>query len=105
MTFEIPTDAKPIGYKKLVEIFDIPTIPHFCWSYISSKYEKKTSYITDQNLIIYIYPSHSVYPNHLFEHLEFALKHEGLNLYILKKVLQKISQPPFIEYVTKNVPK
>ncbi len=88
---EIPEGATPLGYKKLVETFNLKTIPHFCWSYASPKSERREFHFKDQNLTLYIYPNTYHQPSDdVFEDLEFALKHEGVNLYILKKVLVQI---------------
>ena len=40
---DVPHDAIPIGYKKLVEDFNLNSIPHYRWSYVSPKWEKENS--------------------------------------------------------------
>jgi hypothetical protein len=102
--FKIPSDAQAIGYKKLIELFGIQAIPHFCSSYSSSQCEK-VEFHHIENLIIYLHPASASLPDDVFKHLEFALKYEGLNLYILKKVLQKLSLSTIMEYLSKNIPK
>lgn len=87
---EIPETADALGYKKLVDLYDLKTISHFRWSYASPKWEKKKLYFKDQNLMICIYPPSYRLSSNVFEHLEFALKNEGINLFILKKVLLQI---------------
>ncbi|MEI8300130.1 MAG: Fic family protein [Chlamydiota bacterium] len=96
---EIPEGAEPLGYKKLIEVFHLKTIPHFCFSYASLKWEKREIYWKDYSLTIYIYPSSCRLSENIFEHLEFALKHEGLNLYILKKVLLEINPTEITTYI------
>ncbi len=100
---DVPDGAKAIGYKKLVELYDIQTIPHFRWSYVSSKSERKVLHFADQNLILYIYPSSYNLTENVFDHLEFALRNEGLNLFIIKKVLNKIGSLEITNYI-KNKP-
>lgn len=97
---EVPVGAKPLGYKKLVEDFDLKVIPHYCWSYVSLKSERRNCYFKDQNLTLSIYPNTYARSDNVFEDLEFALKHEGLNLYILKAVLKKLEPSKIATYVS-----
>jgi hypothetical protein len=97
---EVPVGAKPLGYKKLVEDFDLKVIPHHCWSYVSPKSERRQYYFKDQNLTLYIYPNTYARTDSVFENLEFALKHEGLNFYILKQVLTKLKPTDLVTYIT-----
>lgn len=99
---EIPRDAQPIGYKKIVESFAIETVPHFCWSYISPQYEKRQSRFVNENTTVHFYPNSNFLFSSVFDHLEFALKYEGLNLYILKKVLEKISLSKMTDYLLRS---
>jgi hypothetical protein len=96
---EIPEGAVALGYKRLVDIFSIKTIPHFRWSFASPKWEKREFRFDDQKLTIYLYPSSYRLTDDVFEHLEFALKHEGVNLFILKQVLSKISPLEMTSFV------
>ena len=96
---EVPQGARPLGYRKLVEDFNLKTISHFCWSYISPKSERKTFHYKDQNLTLYIYPNNHPPSKDIFEDLEFALKHEGVNLFILKKVLMLIELSKITSYI------
>ncbi|MES2200048.1 MAG: Fic family protein [Chlamydiota bacterium] len=99
---EVPDGAKPLGYKKLVEFFNVTAVSHFCLSYASPKNEKCILHFSDKNLILHIYPSSYYLIDGVFEHLEFALKNEGLNLYILKKVLNRISPSDITDYIKKK---
>ena len=60
---------------------------------------KKRIHYNDQNLTLYIYPASYRIADDIFEHMEFALKHEGMNLYILKKVLVKIPSSEIAKYI------
>lgn len=96
---EIPEGATALGYKKLTELFKLKAIAHFRWSYASPKWEKREHHFKDQNLTVYIYPHSYQLSDNVFEHLEFALKHEGINLYILKKVLAEITLSEITAYI------
>jgi len=97
---EMPEEAEALGYKKLTEVFQLKTIAHFRWSYVSPKWEKRELHFNDQDLTIYIHPPSYRLSDNIFEHLEFALKHEGLNLFILKKVLTQVAAPEITAYIT-----
>ncbi|MBI5346126.1 MAG: Fic family protein [Chlamydiae bacterium] len=99
---EIPQGAKALGYKKLLEIFNLKDIPHFCWSYASPKWEKRKLYFNEQNLILNIYPPSYLLSDNIFDHLEFAIKHEGINFLILKQVLLKISPSEVTKYINQK---
>lgn len=96
---DVPEGATALGYRRLVETFNIRSIPHFRWSYASGKIEKRILHFNDQNLTLYIYPSSYRLKDNIFEHLEFALKNEGFNLFILKKVLREISATEITAYL------
>lgn len=97
---EVPKAADALGYKKLVDMFDLTTIPHFRWSYASPKSENKVIHFKDQNLTLYIYPSSFRLSANPFEHLEFALKHEGMNLLILKSVMKVINAEQITNFIS-----
>jgi hypothetical protein len=96
---EIPEGATALGYKKLSEIFKLGSVSHYRWSYASTKWEKCEYHFNDQNLTLYIYPYSYAIGEDIFEHLEFALKNEGINLYILKKVLNQVKETEITTYI------
>ena len=71
---ELPEGAEALGYRKLIERFHLNPIPHFRWSYVSPKWEKRALPFNDQNLSVYIYPTSYRLADNIFDHLEFALK-------------------------------
>lgn len=99
---EIGPQDKPIGYRWLVELFEIKTLPHYRWSFVSPKWEKKELYLEDEKVHLFIYPPHYSLSSDPFDHIEFALKHEGMNLSILKKVLEKLSSKEIENYIVSH---
>jgi hypothetical protein len=99
---EIPVGAESLGYRALVELYNITCTPHYRWSYASPKWEKREIRFDDQNLSIYLYPPSYRLGKNPFAHLEFALKHEGCNLSILKKTFDKLSQEEATRFVVAN---
>src|SRR3990167_4322068 len=96
---EVPEGAIALGYRKLIEMFNLKVVPHFRWSYVSLKWEKRELYFKNQNITLYIYPPSYKLSDNVFKHLEFALKYEGVNLYIIKKVLSQISPAEITKYI------
>ncbi len=64
---DIPEGAVALGYKKLVELFNLKTLSHFRWSYASPKWEKRVLHFKDQNLTLYIYPPSYRLSDNVFE--------------------------------------
>ena len=101
--FEVPPGSTPIGYRALIEMLEIKDVlPHYRWSYLSSKWEKREILLDRQNLTLHIYPNNYKIDRSIFGHLEFALKHEGINLLIIKKVLQKLTEADIASYILKQ---
>ena len=76
---------KPVGYGALLERYLLNPIPHWSVSYVALKGDRRT--IVEPDLTTEIYPSRYDPGDTLGDHLEFALKYEGVNLEILKGVL------------------
>jgi hypothetical protein len=99
---EVPAGSESLGYRALVELFNITCAPHYRWSYASPKWEKREVRFDDQNLSIHLYPPSYRLEKNPFAHLEFALKHEGCNLTILKKTFEELSPEDVTKFVMAN---
>ncbi len=100
---ELPQGSEPIGYRALVELFNLRVLPHYRWSYTSTKWEKKEIKLKKKNLEIHIYPpSFKIDPNQTIQHLEFALKYEGLHLLLLKEIMNQIPKEDLVRYIKKQ---
>jgi len=75
---------KPVGYGALLDRYRQNPIPHYSVSFVARKGDRKT--IVDPDLTTEIYPSRYDPGDTPGDHLEFALKYEGVNLEILKGV-------------------
>ena len=96
---DIPNGAKPIGYRFLYEHFRLRVIGHYRWSYTGPGWESKEFKYEDSYVQLRLYPkSYEAEPDPT-KHLEFALKHEGLNLNIIKQSLKHIGADKVSEYV------
>src|SRR5437868_5433301 len=95
-------NQKPIGYQAITETLGLNTVPHYRKSYILAQGRGKT--IIDGNHEIHIYPKTYALKNEddLLEHLEFALKYDGINLEIIKALFARIAEPMVVEYIQKQ---
>ena len=91
-------NTRPIGYLALIELFQLKVIPHFRYSYVTPKGSRQI--IKDNHYEQHIYPR-SYAPrdeNNPFLQLEFAIKYDGINLEILKKIFAKLSAQEVANY-------
>ncbi len=97
---EITKNDRPVGYRYLVDRFEIKAF-HFRWSFISPSWQKRV--VSLEDITLFFYPS-SFYKweEDPFFHLEFALKHEGLNLLVLKQVFRYLKPEEVSTYVHKK---
>lgn len=96
---DVPLGAEAIGYRYLVEFFKLEVISHYRWSYVGPGWDSKEFKYEQGHIELHLYPkSYQIGTNPLC-HLEFALKHEGFNLLIIKKALQQIGSEAVIEYI------
>jgi len=96
---DVPPGAEPVGYKFLLEQLKIDAIPHYRWSYITNNWDSKVYKYETINLELHIYPKSFQFEQLPLKHVEFALKHEGMNFEILKQVFLKIGEDAVIKHI------
>jgi len=79
----------PIGYAWLAQQFQIDPIPHFVESFTADPGVRLTERSRDR--VREIYPHTAYRLATVFEHLDFALKREGLHLQLLRGVLPRLA--------------
>src|SRR5207248_2067740 len=78
----------PAGYSLLQQRYEIATLPHFLASGITDRGTRRS--ISEAGEQHEIYPR-AYWPGETdFDHLEFALKYEGLNLPLLRSILPRL---------------
>ena len=92
-----PRKFTPIGYQWLAQHFGVDPIPHFVESYLSEPGVRVTE--REGGRVREIYPHTQHEPRSVFDHLDFALKREGLHLQLLRQVLPRLSVPEITEFV------
>jgi len=89
----------PVGYKAIYQRLSLRTFPHYRESYIAPQGRGKV--IIENHHEIHIYPKSYALKNEndLLENLEFALKHEGINLEIIKALFEQIETHLVFTYI------
>jgi len=97
----IPPKSRPIGYLYLIECYKLVVLPHFRASYVIPTWQQII--IKNDNQEVYVYPKSYMLSDmqDSFQHLEFAFKHEGINLEILKNLFDHISSQQITAYLGK----
>lgn len=87
-----------IGYAWLAQRYPLDPIPHFIESFTAEPGIRLTEHVG--NRIREIYP-HTVYRlSSVFEHLDFALKHEGLHLELIRNLMPHLEFSEVMAYVS-----
>ncbi|RKZ13147.1 cell filamentation protein Fic [bacterium] len=91
------TSPRPAGYGALLREYGLDAIPHWHRSLVDAGSAHRV--VTDSGITEEVYPSKYWPGDGLGDHLEFALKYDGVNLPILVSLFHVISQTEFLEYV------
>jgi len=91
-----------VGYGYLIKQFSLSVIPHYRTSYITKVGRGSTSVKQNQEIIIYpkSYALHD--PKNSLKQLEFAIKHDGINLEIITCFFEHVSQKKITDFVRKT---
>lgn len=85
------------GYGALLQKYGLDVVPHWHRSFVDAGSARRIE--TDSGTTEETYPSKYWPGDGLGDHLEFALKYDGVNLSILDSLFLVISQAEFLEYV------
>jgi len=86
-----------VGYSELIQRFNVDVIPHWHKSVVTTSGIHRID--TSGTITQEVYPSIYWPGNTLGDHLEFALKYDGINLSILSLLFQKVSEEEILGYV------
>jgi hypothetical protein len=87
----------PVGYSWLREHFQVDPVPHFVESFTTERGHRKTE--THGCRLREFYPQATLRLATVFDHLDFALKREGLHLELLRLILPRISAVEMAAYI------
>ena len=89
--------SRPAGYAYLLDKIGLTGMPHWHISFVSSSGTHRSKI---QDGITYdIYPKKYWPGESVGDHLEFALKYDGVNLSLLSQIFEHVSQEEFTEYI------
>jgi hypothetical protein len=84
-----PRTTSPIGYQWLADHFKVDPMPHFVESFVSQPGKRITEELSSGRRRE-LYPQGQIRLETVFDHLEFALKKEGLHLELLRLILPRL---------------
>lgn len=91
------TECRPAGYYELIKRYKLDVIPNWHKSLVATAgIHRKNS---NDEAVEEIYPPIYWPGDALGEHLEFALKYDGINLAILMKIFEEINEEKLIQYI------
>lgn len=90
-------ESRPAGYTYLLDMLDLACIPHWHTSFVSSSGTHKSK--VHDGSIEDIYPVRYWPGEKVGDHLEFALKYDGINLGLLARIFEKAPQEKLAEYI------
>ena len=88
-----------IGYNGLIQSMALFCCPDRSVSRISSRYAVKQIRESADGSREVIYPHQFLFEDILPRHLEFCLKHEGINLEVLKALFEKTGPQPYVDWL------
>ena len=89
--------SKPAGYSALIQRFGLKVIPHWHQSSVTGSSALETH--TVNGMTEAFYPTRYWSGDALGDHLEFALKYDGINLAILAAIFQAAPKQEIEHYV------
>jgi len=90
-------ELRPAGYAYLVKKFELAGMPHWHTSFVSSAGTHRSK--VQDGAIEDVYPVRYWPGNKVGDHLEFALKYDGINLGLLTRIFEYVPQEEITEYI------
>lgn len=91
-----------VGYSYLVKRYTLHIIPHYRASYIAQTGRGSTSTEHNQEIVVYPHTYDLSDPNDPLQHLEFAIKHEGMHLEIISQFFSCVTAESVSRYIKKT---
>ena len=90
-------ESRPAGYAYLLDKLGLTGMPHWHTSFVSSSGTLRSK--VQDGAIEDIYPTRYWPGERVGDHLEFALKYDGVNLGLLARIFEHTSQKDLAEYI------
>jgi len=81
----VPRGCRPIGYSALLLTYGLSLPPRRRASFVSEKHSRRTEWTGEGRTVVTLPPQYEPGPS-VCDQIEFALKHEGLDLLVLAEV-------------------
>ncbi len=98
MSSDRQSKLKKAGYAELIDRYELDVIPNWHTSWVAASGTHKVT--LKENIVEEIYPSKYQPRDTLGDHLEFALKYDGINLGILAALFKKIEEKELVNYIS-----
>jgi hypothetical protein len=99
---QIPAGAIAVGYRALVEKYQLNVVPHYRWSFIIPSGARRSLQGLGPEIYLYDRDYAVENPKNSLHQLEFALKHEGLNLEIVRALFTHVQHDEVFNYVSQH---
>ncbi len=90
-------EPRPAGYAYLLDKFELTGMPHWHTSFVSSSGTHRSK--VQDGVTHDIYPTRYWPGEQVGNHLEFALKYDGVNLGLLAQIFEHVSQEELTAYI------
>ncbi len=90
------TKLRLAGYAALIERYGLDVIPNWHGSYVATSAIRRVD--STRGVIQEVYPPRYWPGDALGDHLEFALKYDGVNLAILASLFENVAEEEFLAY-------
>lgn len=87
----------PVGYEAIVRALDLSVVPHYRASFTAKSWKHEAGVRDGREQ--HVYPAVYTPGNSLLEHAAFALKHDGVNLLIMKEMFKAINRKEVTKFV------
>ncbi|MBF0239939.1 MAG: Fic family protein [SAR324 cluster bacterium] len=90
-------ESRPAGYAYLLDHFRLTGMPHWHTSFVSSSGTHRTKF--QAGTLEDIYPRRYWPGEKVSDHLEFALKYDGINLEVLTRIFEHVPREELTRYI------
>jgi hypothetical protein len=89
-----PVPARQVGYARVIAEYALPVMPPHRLTYLASSGQKRER-VEDGRTVVVLPPGGYVGGDALVDHIEFALKREGVNIEVLAALFRRVDAAAF----------
>jgi hypothetical protein len=95
---EAPVDSEPVGYSRVIADFQLAVLPPHRLSFVAARGGRKER--IEEGRALVVFPPGYRPGRAIVDQLEFALKHEGINLEVLAALFRRVDMEAFERELT-----